>query len=101
MPVSTNYCCGHSRPEHVTCLEKLTRPPIARQTRTITDLFSTDNIGMNYDYPTASYERRQEILKEHQTYQKGYFYFLCKRSESARRRSQADEHLGAGERRIC
>ena len=39
--------------------------------------FSTDNIGMNYDYPTASYQRRQEILIEHQTYQKGYFYFLC------------------------
>ncbi len=39
--------------------------------------FSTDNIGMNYDYPEASYERRAEILKEHQTYQKGYFWFLC------------------------
>ena len=24
--------------------------------------FSTDNIGMNYDYPEASYERRREIL---------------------------------------
>ena len=31
--------------------------------------FSTDNIGMNYDYPTATYERRAEILKEHQIYQ--------------------------------
>ena len=39
--------------------------------------FSTDNIGMNYDYPEASYERRKEILKEHETYQKGYFYFLA------------------------
>jgi hypothetical protein len=39
--------------------------------------FSTDNIGMNYDYPEASYERRQEILKEHEIYQKGYFYFLA------------------------
>jgi len=39
--------------------------------------FSTDNIGMNYDYPDASYERRREILKEHQNYQKGYFYFLA------------------------
>ena len=33
--------------------------------------FSSDNIGMNYDYPEASYERRQEIIKEHETYQKG------------------------------
>ncbi len=39
--------------------------------------FSTDNIGMNYDYPEASYERRREILKEHEVYQKGYFYFLA------------------------
>ncbi|MEM7395274.1 MAG: FAD-dependent oxidoreductase, partial [Verrucomicrobiota bacterium] len=39
--------------------------------------FSTDNIGMNYDYPTASYERRREIIKEHETYQKGYLYFLA------------------------
>lgn len=39
--------------------------------------FSTDNIGMNYDYPEASYERRREILKEHQTYQKGWLYFVA------------------------
>ena len=38
--------------------------------------FSTDNIGMNYDYPEASYERRREILAEHELYEKGYFYFL-------------------------
>ncbi|MFT7679593.1 MAG: hypothetical protein ACI8QC_003597 [Planctomycetota bacterium] len=39
--------------------------------------FSTDNIGQNYDYPTATYERRREILAEHELYQRGYFYFLC------------------------
>ncbi|MES2693895.1 MAG: FAD-dependent oxidoreductase, partial [Verrucomicrobiota bacterium] len=38
--------------------------------------FSTDNIGMNYDYPEASYERRRAILKEHETYQKGWLYFI-------------------------
>lgn len=38
--------------------------------------FSTDNIGLNYDYPEGSYERRREILKEHETYQKGLMYFL-------------------------
>ena len=32
---------------------------------------------MNYDYPEAGYERRQEILREHQTYQKGLMYFLA------------------------
>ena len=39
--------------------------------------FSTDNIGMNYDYPDASYERRREIIKEHETYQKGWLYFIA------------------------
>lgn len=39
--------------------------------------FSTDNIGMNYDYPEASYERRREILREHETYQKGWLYFIA------------------------
>jgi len=39
--------------------------------------FSTDNIGMNYDYPTASYERRREILAEHVRYQQGLMYFLA------------------------
>ena len=39
--------------------------------------FSTDNIGMNYDYPEASYERRREIIKEHETYQKGLMYFTA------------------------
>jgi len=39
--------------------------------------FSTDNIGMNYDYPEASYARRKEIITEHATYQKGLMYFLA------------------------
>jgi hypothetical protein len=39
--------------------------------------FSTDNIGMNWDYPEASYERRREIIAEHETYQKGWLYFIA------------------------
>jgi hypothetical protein len=39
--------------------------------------FSTDNIGMNYEYPDASYERRREILKEHTIYQQGWLYFIA------------------------
>ena len=38
--------------------------------------FSYDNIGMNWDYPEASYERRKEIIKEHINYQKGLLYFM-------------------------
>jgi len=39
--------------------------------------FSTDNIGMNYRYPDASYQERSEILKEHEDYQKGLMWFLA------------------------
>ena len=39
--------------------------------------FSTDNIGRNWDYPEASYERRREIIAEHEHYQKGWLYFIA------------------------
>lgn len=39
--------------------------------------FSTDHIGMNWDYPEAGYARRAEIIKDHEVYQKGLFWFLC------------------------
>lgn len=38
---------------------------------------STDNIGMNYDYPDASYSRRKAIIKQHEDYQKGWLYFIA------------------------
>ena len=39
--------------------------------------FSTDNIGMNYDYPEGSYSRRKEIIREHEDYQNVLMYFLA------------------------
>ncbi|TCD11275.1 FAD-dependent oxidoreductase [Pedobacter frigidisoli] len=39
--------------------------------------FSTDFIGMNYDYPEAVYEKRNKIIKAHADYQKGLMYFMC------------------------
>ncbi|MFZ4765249.1 MAG: FAD-dependent oxidoreductase [Roseimicrobium sp.] len=39
--------------------------------------FSTDYIGMNWDYPEASYERRREIIAAHERYQKGWLYFIA------------------------
>ena len=39
--------------------------------------FSTDNIGYNYDFPDASYERRRRIIQEHESYQQGLMYFLA------------------------
>ena len=39
--------------------------------------FSTDNIGMNYDYPDGDYATRERILTEHVTYQQGLMWFLA------------------------
>jgi hypothetical protein len=39
--------------------------------------FSTDNIGRNWDYPEAGYERRREIIREHVNYQQGWLYFIA------------------------
>ena len=39
--------------------------------------FSTDNIGRNWDYPEASYERRRQIIQEHVDYQQGWLYFIA------------------------
>lgn len=39
--------------------------------------FSTDYIGKNYDYPEGSYATRERIWKEHEDYQKGFYYFLA------------------------
>lgn len=38
--------------------------------------FSTDMIGMNWDYPEADFKRRQEIIKAHEDYTKGLLYFV-------------------------
>lgn len=39
--------------------------------------FSTDNIGMNYEYPDADWATREKIYKEHETYQKGFMWTLA------------------------
>jgi len=39
--------------------------------------FSSDNIGMNYDYPEATYERRAEIIQQHRDYQAGLLWFVA------------------------
>lgn len=39
--------------------------------------FSLDHIGANYDYPEASYERRREIIRDHESYEKGWLYFIA------------------------
>ena len=39
--------------------------------------FSTDYIGMNYDYPEAGYARREEIARYHENYIRGFIAFLA------------------------
>ena len=38
--------------------------------------FSFDNIGINYNYPEATYEERRRIIREHENYQKGLLWFV-------------------------
>lgn len=38
---------------------------------------STDYIGMNWTYPTASYKEREKIALEHKLYDEAFFYFLA------------------------
>jgi hypothetical protein len=39
--------------------------------------FSTDDIGMNYDYPDGDYATRDKIFREHVAYQLGWMWFLA------------------------
>ena len=39
--------------------------------------FSTDNIGMNYDYPDGDYATRETIIQEHIDYQQGLMWTLA------------------------
>lgn len=38
--------------------------------------FSTDMIGMNWDYPDADYATREKIQRAHELYDKGLLYFI-------------------------
>ncbi|MBW3596738.1 MAG: FAD-dependent oxidoreductase, partial [Planctomycetes bacterium] len=38
---------------------------------------STDYIGQNYNYPEAGYEEREQIIREHESYQKGLMWTLA------------------------
>lgn len=54
--------------------------------------FSTDFIGANYEYPEASYERREQIAREHENYTRGFITFLAtdpRVPENMRREMQA------------
>lgn len=52
--------------------------------------FSTDNIGMNYDYPDGDYATRAEIIAEHVRYQQGLMWTLA---NDPRVPSEVQEHF--------
>ncbi len=39
--------------------------------------FSTDYIGKNYEYPEADHARREQIVRDHESYQKGLMWTLA------------------------
>ncbi|MEU8115460.1 FAD-dependent oxidoreductase [Micromonospora sp. NPDC048947] len=65
---------------------------------------STDNIGFNYAYPTASWATRESIIAEHRSYQQGLMWFLANdsrlpasvRDSTARWGLPVDEFTGTG-----
>ena len=61
--------------------------------------FSTDFIGANYSYPTASYAVRDSIAADHRTYQQGLMWFLANDSRvpASIRSSTASWGLAADE----
>jgi hypothetical protein len=40
-------------------------------------VFSTDYVGMNYEYPDGDYAMRERIIKQHESYQKGLMWTLA------------------------
>jgi hypothetical protein len=58
-------------------LKLTTRMPNRKTDTNNHGAFSTDNIGMNYDYPDGDYATRRQILREHLDYQQGLMWFLA------------------------
>ena len=56
---------------------KIDRIPNGKADNNNNGAFSTDFIGASWDYPEASYAKRQQIWQAHKDYQAGFFYFLA------------------------
>jgi len=66
---------GH--PPALGTLMKIDRLPNGTTDINNNGAFSTDYIGGSWDYPNASYAKRDEIWQAHKDYQAGLFYFLA------------------------
>ena len=61
---------------------------------------SSDNIGYNHDYPEASYQRRREIFREHETLSEGLILLHRQRPPGPAGRTEQNEAVGVGEGRV-
>lgn len=66
------------RPDHFPgrSLLKLSPMPNRKTDSNNHSRFSTDFVGQSYDWPEASYAKREEIWRKHRDYTLGYFWFL-------------------------
>jgi hypothetical protein len=68
---------AEGRPPSLGTLMKIDRLPNGTTDVNNNGAFSTDYIGGSWEYPTASYAKRDEIWQAHKNYQAGLFYFLA------------------------
>lgn len=66
----------HHTPGDLNGFLKFDRMPNNKTDINNNNAFSTDMIGMNWNYPEADYATRAKIIKEHELYNKGLLYFI-------------------------
>ena len=68
---------AEGKPPALGTLMKIDRLPNGTTDVNNNGAFSTDFIGGSWDYPNASYTKREEIWQAHKAYQAGLFYYLA------------------------
>ncbi|MBO9732807.1 MAG: FAD-dependent oxidoreductase [Chitinophaga sp.] len=66
----------HTKPKNLSPMLKLDLMPNGKTDINNKGAFSTDMIGMNYNYPEADYATRRKIIHDHEVYTKGLLYFI-------------------------
>ncbi len=97
---STSCCCATSRPAISVCPGTRIRMPNRKTDSNNNFAFSTDDIGMNYDYPDGDYATRARIWQEHVDYQQGLMWTLANHPRVPQEGPQALPDLGPGKRRV-
>ncbi|HEY9261232.1 FAD-dependent oxidoreductase [Chitinophaga sp.] len=63
-------------PKNLNTILNINRMPNGKTDINNIGAFSTDMIGMNYDYPNADDATRKRIIHDHEVYTKGLLYFI-------------------------